>query len=106
MHLAGEFAIKSWLFSLSTKGKNSRNFAKVRSQHLPQENSASCLFCLATGCSGIFSGSKSGRGLENVMGAGKICSGKKDASKNGFSTSDLYNVSNKASFCVCLSKEN
>ena len=78
MHLAGEFAIKSWLFSLSTKGKNSRNFAKVRSQHLPQENSASCLFCLATGCSGIFSGSKSGRGLENVLGGReKFALGKK-----------------------------
>jgi len=29
------------------------------------------LLWLATGCSGIFSGSKSGRGLENVLGGVK-----------------------------------
>ena len=96
---------KSWLFSLSTKGKNSRNFAKVRSQHLPQENSASCSGLLRDALE-YFRAQNLGGGLKNFWGAWKICSGKKDASKNGFSTSDLYNVSNKASFCVCLSKEN
>ena len=98
VHLAGDFAIKVGYFLCQQKAKTVGILQRLEANICLKRTVLAALACYEM-LWNIF-------GLKIWEGAWKICSGKKDASKNGFSTSDLYNVSNKASFCVCLSKEN
>ena len=106
VHLAGDFAIKVGYFLCQQKAKTVGILQRLEANICLKRTVLAACSGLLQDALEYFRAQNLGGGLKMFWGAWKICSWKKDASKNGFSTSDLYNVSNKASFCVCLSKEN